>query len=535
MGSTPFDLHRRAPEQKKGKGLKLPKIGLPKIGLKKLIVGGAALAALGLYTFGNTYSVGPNEAVYSFNSIRSAENRVRVYQGSGIDLPFIEHNLHLPWPLGGGDAPGGWPIGAHAVVPLAGTFRGTVKTPMYNSFIEDLTYSVDDNDVDAFVLEFGRYAMATTALERVAEGDDFSLTGMIEAVREDGGEVDAATEALINRIDDVISFVQRGKSVEEINSMKDDPVFMAYLINEIEEMIPTIHIETLRLGDVTRNKDVITVTTADGCLVDVQVLYGSTSAGWSTSTSVDAEVVQQVFAEHYLMELRSGELPEYINQELADALGVDEQSLTTLGQYERLARANAEAQTQGASVPRTTRRLVVNLGNAQDQFYRKSFDSGMLAFGMGVAQERMAMGDLEGSVEMLLGIVEHAYMHPLSPQAQVYVSDAMLDLGWLYEGLAQTAYIEGDYEASAGHARNAAKYFLDFLNTAPAGHPELDDIADHLHSKYGELFDWSGLRMRDGAEVDLDKYTPEGTSPAPTEEAPAEETPEATPEATPES
>lgn len=536
MGSgSAFDrIRQRAPEQekKKGFGLKLPKIGMPKIGFKKILFWGTVGTAFGAYTLGNTYSVGPDEAVYSINTVRSAANRVRVYQGSGIDLPITQTNLHLPWPLGGKDAPGGWPIGAHAIVPLADTFKGTVENTMYKQFIEELTYSVDQKDVEAHVLEFGRYAMATTGIERAVEGDDFSLTGFAEAFREDGEEVEGASEALLDRIYDVISYVQSGKSVEEMDAMKDNPVFIAYLIHEIEEMIPTINIETLVLGNVTRQPNVITVTTADSVPVDLQILYGGTKYGWnSTLDEQEEEIVKAIFANHYLMELgSSGELPAQIHEELSMALGIDLEDLTSLAKYERFERMSMEETLSGySSWNANTKALVVNLGNAQDQFYRKSFDSGLLAFGVSVADERMATGDIEGAIQMLLGIVEHAYMHPLNAEAQAYVADSMLDLGWLYEGLATTAYIQRDYETSQEYAQSAGTFFLDFLRYAPTGHPEVDNIGDHLHSKYGDMFDWDTLERLDDAVLDLDKYSTGTSAPAPVEEeaVPVEE--EATP------
>lgn len=523
MGSTPFDLHRKAPEEKRKKkrfSLKLP--------VGKVLVGGLLLGSCALYTGLNTYTVGENEAVYSVNNLKPS-NRVSIDRSEGLNLPFVDTALHLPWPLGGSDSAAPWPFGSHAVVPLSGDFSGTIQTQMYNTRIERLSYSIPEDSQDAFLLRYGPFAFGENLMERaVVENEDFSFQGIVDAVTEDEEGVNGATQALFSDINTAVAFVLRGRSVEEINAMKDDQIFMSYLTNEVERLLGgLVDIEDFDIGTVTRAQGVITFKTADGFPVDVLVSYGGSSFGRSGSTAIDPVVVQGVLGKYYLMEYRTGQLPPYIRDELTTALGVSapaSQQPGTTDDYwlSRLEGYGSVSSTTGS------RTLIVNLGNAQDLFYRTFFNSGMIAFENDVAADRVDAGDIEGAIEMYEGVVEYSHLFPLNDTARADVADAMVSLGFLYEDLSAMAYNDSAYDAAQEFLGRAASNFADFVRIAPASHPQRNAVMQHLYMNYGEFLDSSSFKINEGAEADLEHWygpLPEGTQPTPT--------PQATPEATP--
>ncbi len=513
------------PAKKKGKfSLKLP--------VGKVLVGGLLLGGFALYTGLNTYTVAENEAVYAINNLKPSE-RVAIDRSEGLNLPFVDTALHLPWPLGGSDAAAPWPFGGHAVIPLSGDFSGTIQTPMYNTRIETLRYSVPAESQDAFMLRYGPFAFGTNVLERLVENDDNSFQGIVDAVTADGRQVDGATQALFSDVNSAVAFVLRGRSVEEINVMKDDQVFMKYLTNEVEKLLGgLVDIEEFDIGTVTRAQGVITFTTADGFPVDVMVSYGGSSFGRSGGTTIDSNVVRSVLGQYYLMEYRSGSLPAYIKDELTTALGVAAPAAAQPG-VSRWASRLDETGGYGISPSPSTqpRTLIVNLGNAQDLFYRTFFNSGMIAFENDVAGERVDAGDLEGAIEMYEGVVEYSHLFPLNDAAQADVADAMYSLGFLYEDLSAMAYTDGAYDASKEFLGRAAGNFAEFVRMAPVNHPQRNAVMQHLYMNYGEFLDSSSFRINPDAEANLEDWY----GPLPEEAQPAE-TPEATPaapEATP--
>ena len=508
------------PAKKKRKfSLKLP--------VGRVLVGGLLLGSAALYTGLNTYTVGENEAVYAINTLKPSE-RVAIDRSEGLNLPFVDTALHLPWPLGGRDAAAPWPFGGHAVVPLSGDFSGTIQTPMYSTRIETLSYSVPEESQDAFLLRYGPFAFGTNVLERLVENDDNSFQGIIDAVTADGKQVDGATQALFSDVNNAVAFVLRGRSVEEINAMKDDQVFMNYLTNEVERLLGgLVDIEEFDISTVSRARDVITFTTADGFPVDVLVSYGGgSSLGRSGgTTAIDPKVVQDVLGEYFLMEYRTGQLPAYIRDELVAAIGVPVSGSQQTSEARWASRIDGFTPSGTTSTSRT---LIVNLGNAQDLFYRTFFNSGMIAFENDVAADRMDAGDLEGAIEMYEGVVEYSHLFPLNDAAQADVADAMFSLGFLYEDISAMAYTDGAYDASQEFLSRAAGNFAEFVRIAPAAHPQRNAVMQHLYLNYGEFLDSSTIRINPDAQADLESWY----GPLP-EEAQPTQAPEATPEATP--
>lgn len=509
---------------RKGFSLKLP--------VGKVLIGGLVLGGLALYGGLNTYTVGENEAVYVINNLKPSE-RVAIDRSEGLNLPFVDTALHLPWPLGGSDAAAPWPFGGHAVIPLSGNFSGTIQTPMYNTRIETLSYSIPEESQDAFMLRYGPFAFGTNVLERLVENDDTSFQGIVDAVTADGRPLDGATQALFSDINNAVAFVLRGRSVEEINAMKDDQIFMSYLTNEVERLLGgLVDIEEFDIGTVTRAQGVITFTTADGFPVDVLVSYGGSSFGRSGSTAIDPVVVQGVLGKYYLMEYRTGVLPAYIRDELTTALGVSapaSQQPGTTDDYwlSRLEGYGSVSSTAGS------RTLIVNLGNAQDMFYRTFFNSGMIAFENDVAADRVDAGDIEGAIEMYEGVVEYSHLFPLNDTARADVADAMVSLGFLYEDISAMAYNDGAYDAAQEFLGRAATNFADFVRIAPATHPQRNAVMQHLYMNYGEFLDSSSFKINEDAEADLEHWygpLPEGAQPTPTPQVtPAAPAPTPTP------
>ncbi len=503
MGGTPFDLHRRAPEKKKGKGfgLKLPKPSLGKIAL--VGIGGLAI---GGYAAMNHYVVDSDEAIYAINF-----GEVAFEYDEGWEVPFTDTRVHFAWPFSD-VAP--FPFSKHAVVPLGGSFMGTVRGTMYDTQVEKLTFHVKDVARDAYMMRYGPYAFGTTAMEEVVRNDVHGLSGIIDAVREDGKNVDGATQALLGDINNALWFVLKGKSVEEINANLNDPEFMRYLVDEIEELVDLIEIDNLVLGNVTKKTGVVTFTTADGFPVDIYATLGG------KVTTLDTAAVQRVLGQYSLMQFRHGTLPNPIRDELVAELGIGLETVAEQrfrGNYVERLEGWSTYSPSGNTASNPSRTLVVNLGNAEDQFYRMFINSGMIAFQRDLAAERVEAGDINGAIKTLEGVVEYSDLFSGSEQTRREVVDARYTLGILYEDLALVAGFDGDAEAEYENSREAATYFMDFLKTAPKDHPQYDAVVENIFLHYGRFIDFSQWDLISKEE------------PAVVQTIPEEQTPESTP------
>ncbi len=504
MGSTPFDLHRRAPEQKKkkGKGFGLK---LPSISLGKVAFAGIGALAIGGYAAMNHYVVDSDEAIYAINF-----GKVAFEYDEGWKVPLTDTRVHFAWPFSD-VAP--FPFSKHAVVPLGGSFMGTVRGTMYDTPVQKLTFHVKDVARDAYMMRYGPYAFGTTAMEEVVRNDVHGLSGIIDAVSRDGKNVDGATQALLGDINNALWFVLKGKSVEEINANLNDPEFMRYLVDEIEELVDLIEIDDLVLGNVTKKTGVVTFTTADGFPVDIYATLGG------KVTTLDTNAVQRVLGQYSLMQFRHGTLPNPIRDELVAELGI---GLETVADRRAGGIDGWSAYSpSGNTASNPSRTLVVNLGNAEDQFYRMFINSGMIAFQRDLAAERVGAGDIDGAIKTLEGIVEYSDLFSGSEQTRREVVDARYTLGILYEDLALVAGFDGDAEAEYKNSREAATYFMDFLKTAPKDHAQYDAVVENLFLHYGRFIDFT--------QWDLISEDPEEPVVVQTPVAPEGQTPVSTP------
>ena len=462
MGSGIFDLHEtNNPEQKKkGRKLKLPRL-VPKVNLLKLGLVAVPLSLLGAYAYTGTYEVEENEAAYTLNMLNS-------------DSPFgvdTEPGLHWPWPVG--DIPP-WPLGKHTVIPLRGSFQGfSAKSSLYTIDFKSLVYSVNPDDVESFVLDYGPYAWSTEPLQEIKDAE---LSDWIEIITRDRKSLDVVNEVLLSDIITKIEGVQAGKSVEEMNHLKNDAAFMAYLITEVERDLPFLDISVLKIDSVRKNPGVVTVRLADGNLVDMRI---SLSNG-----TVDPAVVQGVFADNSLVELRSGILPKYLHDELAEALGINLNENTRGSEFIGFQEDYTPAPT-----------LKVDLGNAQDLFYRTAFPGAFISFVEDMAAQQKALGNLERSISLYRGVLEYSRLYSLEGDALRDVSNSKLALGVIYHELAEDAKDGVNGEYLQAYRGEAAILFRDFLSTASDQDPNFAYVVATLYTSYGDLLDFSELRL----------------------------------------
>ncbi len=498
-------------KKKKRREFKLPK---GKIGVG-LLIGGAVVG----YAATNMYFTGPDDAVYAINMGHAA-----VELQEGWDLPFFEDQVHLTWPFSD-VAP--FPLSSHAVVPLSVDFQGTIKGSMYSVHVNDLDFQVRDNAIEAYVMRYGSYSFGEKFLQTALENDVHGLTGLVEILQEGGGEVDGATQAVQSDIYNALWFVLKGKSVEYINQNMADPVFVDYLIDEIEDLIPSIQITNLDIDAVYRSDGVVSFTTADGFLVD---MYASRD---HKVLDLDEEKLQEVLGQYNLMEFRHGTLPVGVKEELVATMGLDVQTVATQDRLSRM--ENPELMGLGFNSG-GSRVVTFELGNAEEQFYRTFFNSRILTNQYVDSLERLDANDLVGAADILEGVVEYSKLFPLTPQSEKDMMQVLFELGFIYEDLSITADFEDDFELWEDYHKKAGFYFLEYLQT-PRPHTQKTAITEHLWLSYGDIIDFSQLEIDLEADLgapvqEVQEVVPEGEEvTGPTEEAPVEEeTPEATSE-----
>jgi len=484
---------RQEPVQEKRKGLHLPKLAFG-----KLAVAAAGLGLIASYGLTGTYRIQEGEAAYAM-SLLSYGQTVRVDMDQG---------LHW-WPSNAAAPP--WPFGSTAVIPLAGEYeKVTVSTPLYSTEWAAIGFSARPGAEEAFTLRYGPYAKSTDILQELLNRGDRSV---LDVVRENGRDVSGVEQVVLSEIQNAMATVLRGKSVEEVNRLKDDPVFMAYLESEVENAMPLIDITSLDLEIVRRQPGVITVHTADGFDLDVLL---NVRAGTGSSGLVNAAVVQEVFGEHYLMEFRSGQLPSSVNEELTSRLGL--QNVIAPNYMDPDSRALG-----------TQRLLKVDVSGARDQFYRTFFNSGVLVTQIRFADDLASVGDLEQAVAMYQGILEFEKVAPLSEGATGVVADAKFALGIIYEDLATAYMLNGDQDGARVYLRQGIFYYLDFMRTAPADHPQRLIVSRHLTETYGGALNYDRVEINDEAfDKNFDQFFDGLMPPADVPEE-AESTPAAQP------